>query len=149
LRKYKEYILLIYQLDKEYLLLLLIINSCTMEVKEKFKEYLVFKGISPTSAERKLGWGVNAFTKAKSISVDRAKEFLLLFKDLSAEWLLRDEGDMIKGNGNDEGQKKPSIDENFYKRIIEEQLDTIGMLKRRVAELEAKGNEDSEQSISV
>jgi hypothetical protein len=115
-----------------------------MEVKEKFKEYLVFKGVSPTSAERKLGWGVNAFTKAKSISVDRAKEFLFLFKDLSAEWLLRDEGDMIKSC---ESVEKSTIDGNFYKRIIEQQLDTIGMLKRRVAELETKANEDCEQSI--
>jgi hypothetical protein len=35
----------------------------------------------------------------------------------------------------------------LYKRVIDEQLDTIGMLKRRVAELEAKGNEESEQNV--
>lgn len=67
-----------------------------MTIKEKLKKYLDSKGVSPTAAERRLGWGVGAFTKAKSITSDRAKEFLLLFPDLSAEWLMRDEGEMIK-----------------------------------------------------
>lgn len=44
-----------------------------MTVKERIQEYLNYKGVSPTSAERELGWGNGAFTKAKSITVDRAK----------------------------------------------------------------------------
>ena len=48
-----------------------------MTVKEKIQEYLEYKGVSPTAAERELNWGVGALTKAKSITVDRAKEFLL------------------------------------------------------------------------
>lgn len=66
-----------------------------MTIKEKIQKYLECKGITPTAAERKLGWGVGAFTKAKSVTSDRAKEFLLLYGDLSAEWLFRDIGDMI------------------------------------------------------
>lgn len=69
-----------------------------MTVKEKIQEYLEYKGISPTAAERELGWGVGAFTKAKSITVDRAKEFLLLYNDLSAEWLLRGKGEMLNSS---------------------------------------------------
>ena len=71
-----------------------------MTVKEKIQEYLEYKGISATAAERELSWGVGAFTKAKSITVDRAKEFLLLYNDLSAEWLLRDEGEMLRLDTN-------------------------------------------------
>lgn len=67
-----------------------------MTTKERLQEYLKFKGVSPTSAERTLGWGVGAFTKAKSITADRAQEFLLFFSDLSAEWLMRGEGEMIR-----------------------------------------------------
>lgn len=69
-----------------------------MTTKEKVKIFLDYKGISPTGLERTLGWGVGAFTKAKSITADRVQELLLHFPDLSAEWLFRDEGPMIKGD---------------------------------------------------
>ena len=68
-----------------------------MTVKERIQEYLNYKGVSPTSAERELGWGNGAFTKAKSITVDRAKELLLYYPDLSAEWLLRGTGNVEFG----------------------------------------------------
>lgn len=35
-----------------------------MTVKEKIKEFLDYKGISPTSAERELNWGVGSFHQA-------------------------------------------------------------------------------------
>lgn len=89
-----------------------------MSIKEKIQEYLNYKGISPTAAERELHWGVGAFTKAKSITVDRAKEFLLLYEDLSAEWLFRDKGEMIN---TQESSVKHSgvfeIDENGYLKV--------------------------------
>lgn len=88
-----------------------------MTVKEKIQEYLEYKGISPTAAERELGWGVGAFTKAKSITVDRAKEFLLLYNDLSAEWLLRGKGVMLNSSS--------SVDSS----IIEELKAEINQLK--------------------
>lgn len=72
-----------------------------MTIKEKIQKYLDYKGVSPTAAERELNWGVGAFTKAKSITVDRAKEFLLFYKDLSAEWLMRDEGEMLREEKSD------------------------------------------------
>lgn len=90
-------------------------------VKEKIQEYLGYKGVSPTAAERELKWGVGALTKAKSITVDRAKEFLLLYDDLSAEWLLRGEGEMLKSSLPD------SIAENSS--LVEELKAEINMLK--------------------
>ena len=59
-----------------------------MTVKERIQEYLNYKGVSPTSAERELGWGNGAFTKAKSITVDRAKELLLsgLVRRMVTSW---------------------------------------------------------------
>ena len=67
-----------------------------MAVKERIYKYLEYKGITPTAAERALSWSVGALTKAKSITADRAEEFLLLYTGLSAEWLLRGDGEMIK-----------------------------------------------------
>lgn len=89
-----------------------------MTIKEKIQKYLEYKGITPTAAERELGWGVGAFTKAKSITVDRAKEFLLFYSDLSSEWLFRDKGNMLLGNQPLCGIKGEfEIDEEGYLKI--------------------------------
>lgn len=91
-------------------------------IKEQIQKYLEYKGVTPTSVERKLNWGVGALTKAKSITVDRAKEFLLLFDDLSAEWLFRGEGEMIKS--------LPSAKTDFVTdELIEELKAEINRLK--------------------
>lgn len=71
-----------------------------MTVKEDIFLYLDNKGISPSRAERDLGWSIGAIIKAKSITADRLKEFLLMYSDLSAEWLLRGKGDMILKEDN-------------------------------------------------
>lgn len=65
--------------------------------------------------------GVGALTKAKSITVDRAKEFLLLYRDLSAEWLLRDEGMMLKSSLPDNIAETSSL--------VEELKAEVNMLK--------------------
>ena len=70
-----------------------------MSTKEKINQYLNTKGISPTKAEGMLNWGKGALTKSSSISTDKLEEFLLLFNDLSSEWLLRGKGEMIKSTG--------------------------------------------------
>lgn len=71
-----------------------------MSTKEKINQYLNIKGISPTKAEGMLNWGKGALTKSSSISTDKLEEFLLLFNDLSSEWLLRGKGEMIKSKAN-------------------------------------------------
>lgn len=67
-----------------------------MDTKERILQFLDYKTISPTKAESMLSWGKGALIKAKSISVDKAGEFLLLFNDLSAEWLMRGVGEMLR-----------------------------------------------------
>ena len=66
-----------------------------MAIKEKINQYLNLKGISPTKAEVILNWGKGSLTKSSSMSTDKLEEFLLLFSDLSSEWLLRGKGEMI------------------------------------------------------
>jgi hypothetical protein len=120
----------------------------TFDVKGKIKEYLKFMRISPSSAERILGWGVGSFTKPKSITVDRAKDFLHIFNNLSAEWLLRDKGNMILRFKNNGDIEESIIDEKFLKQIIEEQIDTINMLKKRLSEFE-KESDKNETNITT
>ncbi len=113
-----------------------------MEIKERIQEYLKNKGVTIAEVERMLKWGNGSFSKPKSVSADRAREFLLLFDDLSAEWLMRGEGEMFKsssqkignishssavvnnGNGN-------SIANNDLSKMIELQQEYISMLKKK------------------
>lgn len=67
-----------------------------MNTRERLIEYLNNKGISPTKAENILKWGKGTLTKIKGISSDKIEEFLLQFNDLSAEWLLTGQGEMLK-----------------------------------------------------
>lgn len=67
-----------------------------MSVKDNIYMYLDYKGITPTEAERQLKWSVGALTKPNSITSDRLKEFILLFNDVSSEWLLTGKGTMLK-----------------------------------------------------
>ena len=92
-----------------------------MTVKERIQEYLNYKGVSPTSA--------------KSITVDRAKELLLYYPDLSAEWLLRGTGNMILNESSNSTQAN-DFDEIWYKKIVNDQHDLIQMQKERIKFLE-------------
>ena len=93
-----------------------------MTVKEKIKEFLDYKGISPTSAERELNWGVGAFTKPKSITEDRAKEFLLLYTDLSSEWLFREIGEMIRPTINETKISPINVDGELTNTEMEKEI---------------------------
>ena len=74
-----------------------------MTVKSNIYIYLDYKGITPTEAERRLKWGVGSLTKPNSITSDRLKEFILLFNDVSSEWLLTGKGTMLKESTIDLG----------------------------------------------
>lgn len=95
-----------------------------MTTKERIIQYLNYKGISPTKAEVMLNWGKGSLTKSSSMSTDKLEELLLLFNDLSAEWLLRGEGEMFKSKENRiEGEIEKKIcgefevDENGYLKV--------------------------------
>ncbi len=70
---------------------------------ERFKEYLDSKGISNAQAERDCGLSNglvgNAFKTKTTIGSDKIEKILTTYQDLSAEWLLRGSGSMIKGEG--------------------------------------------------
>ncbi len=106
-----------------------------MTTKERLYEYLRFKGISPSKVEFTLNWGKGSLIKPQSISLDRAEDFLLHFKDLSAEWLLRGTGSMMLNETSD-SIKANDFDEAWYKKVIDDQHDTISLLKEKVKFLE-------------
>lgn len=93
-----------------------------MATKERINQYLNLKGISPTKAEVMLNWGKGALTKSSSMSTDKLGELLLLFDDLSAEWLLRGKGDMLTQETEDVQEEKQKLEMTFY-------VDENGFLK--------------------
>lgn len=95
-----------------------------MTTKEKINQYLNLKGISPTKAEVMLNWGKGALTKSSSMSTDKLEELLLLFDDLSAEWLLRGSGEMIKENNANK-----EIPQSFDAKV---EIDEEGCLNKEI-----------------
>ena len=71
-----------------------------MDVKDNIYKYLEYKGISVAKAERDLGWSVGGLRKVNSVTSDRLREFILYFNDVSPEWLLTGQGDMLKKSVN-------------------------------------------------
>ena len=67
-----------------------------MNIKDRILQYLDYKGLSVTKAEQELGWSKSSLLKSNNVSGDKISEFVLHYSDLSPEWLLTGEGDMLK-----------------------------------------------------
>lgn len=70
-------------------------------VLERLKEYIDSKGITIASLEKAAGLSNASFRKAlqsgNGIGTDKLEKILMVYPELSAEWLLRGEGSMIRG----------------------------------------------------
>ena len=69
-----------------------------MTIKEKIQKYIDYKGISVYRLEADAGLSKGYWGKTKSISADIAMKISRIYGDMSTEWLLRDEGEMLKKN---------------------------------------------------
>lgn len=67
-----------------------------MGAKERIIQYLEYKGISKYRAEADLNWSNKSISNGKDISSERLREFYLLYNDLSPEWLLTGNGEMLR-----------------------------------------------------
>ncbi len=75
---------------------------------ERLKMYLDAKGIKNAQAEKACGFSNgligNALKDSSSIGSDKLERILIIYPDLSAEWLLRGTGEMIVGDGENPEQ---------------------------------------------
>ena len=69
-----------------------------LNIKDKITQYLHFKGISDYRLEKSLEVSKGYWNKAKNPSSDILCKICSIYTDLSAEWLLRGDGSMIKTN---------------------------------------------------
>lgn len=70
---------------------------------ERFKEYMTYKRLTNYKAEIECGLSngliKNALKEGSSLGSDKLEKILSVYPDLSAEWLLRGTGSMIRGEG--------------------------------------------------
>ena len=73
-------------------------------IVERIKEYLEFKGVSPSSAELKIavsnGTLSKPFNSGTTIKTNTLEKFLNIYNDINPEWLLTGNGLMIKDSKN-------------------------------------------------
>lgn len=69
-------------------------------IVERLKEYLDYKGVSPSFAEMEIGVSNGTLSKpfnAKTtIKTNTLEKFLITYKDINPGWLLTGEGSMVK-----------------------------------------------------
>lgn len=67
-----------------------------MDVKQKIQQYLDYKGIKTNRFEKEVGLSNGYWRKTNSVSANAVAEILRVYSDLSAEWILRGEGEMLR-----------------------------------------------------
>lgn len=71
-----------------------------MTEKEKIKQYLDYKGISKNKFYTETGFSVGFLDSGKSLGADKVKIIINTYPDLNINWLILDEGPMIKQETN-------------------------------------------------
>lgn len=66
-----------------------------MTEKEKLKAYLQYKGISKNRFYTETGFSVGFLDSGRSLGADKVRVIINKFPDLSLEWLIMDQGEMI------------------------------------------------------
>lgn len=79
-----------------------------MDVMSKIEYFIEYKGLTKYAVEKKLGWSKNSISSSGAIKSDRLVKLIHLFDDLSLDWLLRDEGPMLRQNGTTENETDAS-----------------------------------------
>lgn len=134
-----------------------------LTIKDKILAFLKEKGIRKTDFFELTGIQSSNFKGKNMMSQpggDMIAKILTLYPDLSAEWLMRGEGDMIKSNDantlqrpqnihkaekkskveDSDGQNIPPEIMNRFLTTIREQAEEIGMLKQTIVQLEKEKN---------
>ena len=106
-------------------------------IVERLKEYIDFKGIAVSIAEKEIGVSNSSLSKpfkAKTtIKTDTLEKFLLFYTDISPEWILTGKGEMIKTQSdNNKTHSKELADARL--EIIEFQKEKIALLEKQLSE---------------
>lgn len=105
-----------------------------MTIKDRIQQYIDYKGISIYRLEASAELSKGYWAKTKSISADVVMKISRIYTDISSEWLLRGEGEMIKGemlkSSTPKEEPAPITNERLFS-IIESQQRTIENLSKK------------------
>jgi len=113
-----------------------------MNIVERILKYLEYKGVTRYRFYKDTGLSNGYLDNRTSINSDKCEMICRSYDDLSVEWLLLEHGEMIKHTGVASPQKREDSDTCCsdlkddiarYKRIIDEQSETIRELKAQIA----------------
>lgn len=115
-------------------------------IRERISQYLSYKNISDYRFEKDLDLSKGYWNKAKNPSSEILNKISGIYTDLSAEWLLRGEGEMLKRSNisqdEDSSQKNTDQDAEYWKHIALSNMEIMTLhvddLNARIKELEAE-----------
>ncbi|MBO7439924.1 MAG: hypothetical protein J6U21_09640 [Bacteroidales bacterium] len=116
-------------------------------IKQKILQYLEYKGISKYKFYQETGITNGILSQSNGISEDNLLRFLSYYKDISAEWLMRGEGSMLKAETPTDQSDATHLNTentilNTLKGIIDEHTSEIAMLKIEVENLKNTSKND-------
>lgn len=111
-----------------------------MDIRDRIIQIIESKGVSRNAFEKAIGVSKSYLANTKSISADVASNVCLVYSDVSAEWLLRGEGNMIKRPSEivSEGNLNLDISMNEKDKLLQLALKEIDRLEKEVADLRRK-----------
>ena len=94
-------------------------------LKKKIMEYIDFKGISKYELYQKTGISNDVLSQKNGLSEENLLKFLNCFGDISLDWLLLGNGEMLRNYS--ENQSNPEITKslNNYIRKLEEEVSEL------------------------
>ena len=115
-------------------------------VVERIKEYLDYKGISNAAFEKSMGLSNAAFRnlliKKGAIGSDKLENFIILYPEVSPEWLVTGKGEMLTTESREEVEEVRANDKSMPERLLDiiegqkKQIETLlEMLKEKDEEI--------------
>ena len=116
----------------------MLFNFMIMDAKDRILHYAEIKGIKVSELEKNISMSRNYFKNTSKVSVEAVVNFLSVYREVSPEWLLTGEGEMLRSSSSEESPKEePSTDSRLLsliesqQRTIERQASTIENLSRK------------------
>ena len=113
-------------------------NRGIMTVKERISEFQALKGYNDFAFERAIGKGKGSWHNTSNPSSEFVVSIFTTFPDLSAEYVFRGEGDMLKTAPKTEAVTHEPITEDtaaYYAEVIKVKNERIDQLERELAKL--------------
>lgn len=104
-------------------------------ILSRLRDYLLYLDMSFNKFEISLGVShgsiSNAWKRKKNIGSNVVERILITYPEVSAEWLLRGEGNMLKTHDASELNQEVSIDKDFNEQLISQMLNFFNLKSKR------------------